>query len=300
MRNASSRRDALDRSVGALLGLAIGDALGAPAEGKPRDSYPRLTAFAPSPGHGIAGGEWTDDTAMAVCLAQSLLACDGFDPGDLMQRFLRWYRHGENSCGAAGAGISPTTSATLERFERTGRLDAAEAAGNAGNGCIMRLAPVAIRWRKDGAAAERVAREQARLTHTAPEAVEAAARLASILVGALGGGDKAVLVPRALGAAPREAISSAPRAGDTLEAALWCVCRTDDFASALIEAVNLGGDTDTIGAVTGQIAGALFGAAAIPEAWRAGLRDGARLRRLAEELHRAAGRAKSDALVPKS
>src|SRR5712692_1802523 len=133
---------ALDRSLGALLGLAIGDALGAPAEGRERGGYPRIADFAVSADKPF--GEWTDDTAMAICLAESLLESGGFEPRDLLERFLRWYRHGENACGDQATGISAKTRRTLEDFERTGRLDVAVATQNAGNGCIMRLAPVAI------------------------------------------------------------------------------------------------------------------------------------------------------------
>jgi ADP-ribosyl-[dinitrogen reductase] hydrolase len=294
---------ALDRSVGALVGLAVGDALGAPAEGKARDSYARLSDFAPSPEHGLAAGEWTDDTAMAICLAESLLAYPDLDARDLLGRFLRWYRRGENSCAGAGVGISAATRATLEGFERSGRCDAAADIGNAGNGCIMRLAPVAIRHRHAAEAARRVAERQACTTHTAAEAVAASAALADILVAALATADRARVAQAAAGAShktltaiaggsyrtrTRDEISSAPRAGATLEAALWCVFRTSSFEDALLEAVNLGGDTDTIGAVTGQIAGALYGAAAIPTRWTEGLHAHRRLADLATRLHAAA------------
>jgi ADP-ribosyl-[dinitrogen reductase] hydrolase len=87
----------------------------------------------------------------------------------------------------------------------------------------------------------------------------------------------------------RSAISSAPRAVDTLDAALWCLARTADFEQAVIEAVNLGGDSDTIGAVTGQLAGALYGASALPARWRQGLHAGERIAELAHRLHRAGG-----------
>jgi ADP-ribosyl-[dinitrogen reductase] hydrolase len=278
---------ALDRSIGAFLGLAVGDALGVPAEGKARDSYPPISEI------GAAGG--TDDTAMAVCLAESLLAKGGLEPADLMQRFLRWYR-------ADGKGISTTTRTVLEGFERTGGLDVAGEAVNAGNGCIMRLAPVAIRYRGDRALARDVAVAQARLTHRAAEAVAATALLAEMLVAALATGDFAsaaaagsaadhpALASGGYRSKARDRISSAPRALDTLEAALWCVARTASFEAAVGEAVNLGGDADTIGAVAGQLAGALYGASAIPRRWRAGLQDEVRLRELASLLHRAAGR----------
>jgi ADP-ribosyl-[dinitrogen reductase] hydrolase len=288
------RRDsARDRSIGALVGLAVGDALGAPAEGLARDAYARITEFGPSAGHGIDAGAWTDDTGMALCLAESLLAHGRVEDGDLMRRFLGWYR-------AGGVGASLTTRAVLEDFERTGRLDAAAERRNAGNGCIMRLAPVAIRYRADPAAAREAAIAQARLTHGADEAVAASALFADLLVAALGTGtlgEAAVAQPGlehiAAGAyrsLERDAVSSAPRAVDTLEAALWCVAGTETFEAAVIEAVNLGGDTDTIGAVAGQLAGALYGAASIPARWVEGLQEAPHLAALAARLHDAGSR----------
>jgi ADP-ribosyl-[dinitrogen reductase] hydrolase len=281
---------ALDRSLGAFLGLAVGDALGASVEGQPRDSYPRVTDYAPSTFHGLSPGEWTDDTAMALCLADSLLACRPFDAGDLLARFVRWLRLGENAARGEAVGISERTRATLEVFEITGRQDAAREVMNPGNGCIMRLAPVAILHRADLAEARRVARAQALTTHAAEEALGATAALTEILVAALSGSDVAAHpVLRAVRAKSRDEISSAPRAVDTLEAALWCVARAADFEEAIIAAVNLGGDTDTIGAVAGQVAGAVFGASAIPRRWREALHAAARIEELALELHRRVG-----------
>jgi ADP-ribosyl-[dinitrogen reductase] hydrolase len=288
------REDAArDRSIGALVGLAVGDALGAPAEGRMRDAYRRITDLGPSAGHGIGAGAWTDDTGMALCVAESLLGCGGLDGADLMRRFLAWYR-------AGGVGASLTTREVLEAYERTGRLDVAAERRNAGNGCIMRLAPVAIRYRADPAAARAAAEAQARLTHGAEEAVAASVVLAELLVGTLATGALgepaadnlalARIVAGAYRAMDRAEISSAPRAVDTLEAALWCLARTESFEAALIEAVNLGGDADTIGAVTGQLAGALHGAASIPARWRDGLQEGARLAALAARLHDAGRR----------
>jgi ADP-ribosyl-[dinitrogen reductase] hydrolase len=281
---------ALDRSVGAFLGLAIGDALGAFVEGQPRDAYPRVTDYASSALHGLAAGEWTDDTAMALCLAESLLACRPFDPGDLLGRFVRWLRLGENAARGEAVGISERTRATLELFESTGRQDAALEVMNAGNGCIMRLAPVAVLHRVDLAEAQLVAHAQALTTHAAEEALWATAALTEILVEALSGSDaSAHPMLQAVRAKSRAEISSAPRALDTLEAALWCVARASDFEEAIIAGVNLGGDTDTIGAVAGQLAGAIFGASAIPRRWREGLYGARRIEALALELHRWGG-----------
>jgi ADP-ribosyl-[dinitrogen reductase] hydrolase len=291
---------ALDRSLGALLGLAVGDALGASVEGRTRDSYPRLRDFEASAAHGLEAGEWTDDTAMALCLGDSLLAARPFDPRDLLERFCRWYRFGENAARGQGIGISERTRATLEAFEGSGRIDAAASAVNAGNGCIMRLAPVAIMHRYDVGEAERVATAQALATHTAEEAVAATVLFSGMLVAALSGGDVETALARSPSASHpaladlaggafrtkhRDEISSAPRAVDTLEAALWCVARAETFESAVVEAVNLGGDADTIGAVAGQLSGALLGASAIPERWLEGLHARERLAEMARRFH---------------
>jgi ADP-ribosyl-[dinitrogen reductase] hydrolase len=286
----------LDRSMGALLGLAVGDALGAPHEGRERGSYPPVSDYSAGGVHGLPAGGWTDDTAMAVCLAESLLACAGLEERDLLERFLRWYRRGENSCTGVAAGLSRKTRAALEGFERSGRADAAAKLENAGNGAIMRLAPVAIYFRRDEVEARRGAVRQARVTHTAEPALAASECFADLLVVALRTGD-----PQAVSRAAasherlarisdhrgkqREQISSAPRAIDTLEAALWCLEGATGFEAAVIEAVNLGGDTDTIGAVAGQLAGAIFGASAIPTRWLAGLQSRARIEDLARRLH---------------
>jgi ADP-ribosylglycohydrolase len=296
---------ALDRSLGAFLGLAIGDALGAPVEGQERDSYARIVDFVAGGTHGLGMGEWTDDTAMALCLAESLLARGGLDERDLLERFLRWYRLGENGCGGCGTGISLKTRGLLEAFERSRTLDVAATVQNAGNGCIMRLAPVAIRFRSDAEQARRSAGRQAAVTHGAVAAIAAATLLADLLLLALGSGDRGVVLGAAQACGDpvldalrcdhklraRGTISSAPRALDTLDAALCCLAQTESFEEAVIAAVNLGGDSDTIGAVAGQLAGALYGASAIPPRWREGLHEGERIAALAQRLHRAGERA---------
>ena len=285
----------LDRSMGALLGLAVGDALGAPYEGLDRGSYPRVSDYAEGGVRDLPAGGWTDDTAMAICLAESLLARGGVDERDLLERFLRWYRAGENSCTGVAVGISRKTRAVLEGFERTGRVDTAAELENAGNGAIMRLAPVAIFFRRNEIEARRAAVRQARVTHTSEAALAAAECLADLLVVALRTGDPAAVSGAAAGSKTlaeicdhrgkrREQISSAPRAVDTLEAALWCLNSAAGFEQAAIEAVNLGGDTDTIGAVAGQLAGAIFGASAIPPRWLAELQSCTRLEDLARRL----------------
>jgi len=278
----------LDRSVGALLGLAVGDALGAPFEGCERDSYPRVTDYSAGGVHGGGPGTWTDDTAMAICLAESLLARCAVEERDLLERFLRWFRDGENSCAGTAVGVSQKTRTVLKIFEQSDRVGAAIDVANEGNGCIMRLAPIAIFFRRSETEARHWARQQARVTHTSEAALAATEALAALLVVALRTGDR-VAVLRAAScdyrAKRRHQISSAPRAVDTFEAALWCISGSGTFEEAIIEAVNLGGDVDTLGAVTGQLAGAIYGASAIPSRWLQGLHSLARLTDVACRLH---------------
>jgi ADP-ribosyl-[dinitrogen reductase] hydrolase len=297
----------LDRARGALLGLAVGDALGTTLEFTRRDAGPLHTEMTGGGPFALEPGQWTDDTAMALALADSLIACQGFDQTDLITRFVAWWRKGRYSCTGTCFDIGITTAAALDRFKRDGDPFAGStAADTAGNGSLMRLAPVALYALDDAEEADRIARDQSRTTHGAPEAIEACAYFVQILRAAiLGEGD--VLRPRAwMGAdcdalfprhwqsderdfltlhpsaeeaaieaiaqgtwrtKTRDEIRSTGYVVDTLEAALWCVATTDSFEAALVRAVNLGGDADTVGAVAGQLAGALYGSSAIPERW---------------------------------
>ena len=272
---------AQDRAVGALLGLAVGDALGTTLEFSARDTRPHHTQMTGGGPFRLAPGQWTDDTAMALALADSLISRNGFDAHDLMARFVAWWRKGAYSCTGTCFDIGRTTAEALARFEQTGNPYAgSKAPGTAGNGSLMRLAPVALFALSDAGLACRIARDQSRTTHAAPEALVACTFLVTLLREAILG-EPDVLRPRTwTGSARMKAIAAGEWRGksrqqtrssgyvlDTLEAALWAVSQTSSFADALVLAVNLGGDADTIGAVTGQLAGALYGAAAIPPKW---------------------------------
>ena len=137
----------IERARGAMLGLAVGDALGSTLEFGPRTAsvtnyHREMTGGGP---FGLEPGQWTDDTAMAFALAKSLSLRNGFDPHDVMTRFVAWYRKGEYSCTGSCFDIGGTTRQALERFERTGNPFAGSTDENtAGNGSLMRLAPVAL------------------------------------------------------------------------------------------------------------------------------------------------------------
>jgi ADP-ribosyl-[dinitrogen reductase] hydrolase len=269
-----------DRARGALLGLAVGDALGTTLEFSRRDSRPRHTEMTGGGPFDLPAGAWTDDTSMALALAESLLAQGGLAPLDLMQRFLAWWRDGAYSCTGTCFDIGNVTAKALGQFERVGDPIAGPIAENtAGNGSLMRVAPAALFALGNRVEAMCIAREQSRTTHGAPQALDACAFFTGLLVDAVVDGRKptprpfgghaavnAVAAGSYLGLS-RDAVSSSGYVIDTLQAALWAWSETTTFEDALVLAVNLGDDADTVGAVTGQIAGAMYGASAIPARW---------------------------------
>jgi ADP-ribosyl-[dinitrogen reductase] hydrolase len=278
-----SKDAARDRARGCLLGLAVGDAIGAAVEFKPRDSFPALTGMIGGGRFKLRPGQWTDDTTMAICLAESLIAEGQVDQRDLMRRFGRWLQAGENSVTGTCFDIGATTRGAIERFLAGGSAASGSTdPGSAGNGSLTRLAPVALLARTDRAGAEFMALKQSRTTHGAMECLDACKLLASMLVDALSGADlHAAIRPRVIALSPkllfinagewraksRAQIRSSGYVVDTLEAAIWAVGTTDSFKSAVLTAANLGDDADSVAAVAGQLAGAIYGASSIPKAW---------------------------------
>lgn len=280
--------DLAQRYRGCLLGLACGDAVGTTVEFMPRGSFAEVTGMHGGGPFGLRPGQWTDDTSMALCLADSLLACGGFDALDQMRRYHAWWRQGLRSSTGECFDIGRTVCAALARFEHDGEPFAGSTdPKSAGNGSLMRLAPVVLRWHPDRQAIDRHAADSSRTTHAAPEAVEACRLFARMLARALDGdareavldaGDPGLAEPKlralATGAwlgKPREAIRGSGYAVESLEAALWCFATTTRFEEAVLAAANLGDDADTTAAITGQIAGAYYGVDGIPAGWLAAL-----------------------------
>lgn len=291
--------DYRDRALGSFIGLAAGDAIGTTVEFRPRGSFSPLTDMVGGGPFRLRPGQWTDDTSMAVCLAESQLAHPDLDPRDLMTRFLAWRDDGVNSPTGTCFDIGITTSAALDRFKRTHMPLAGDTDPRmAGNGSVMRLAPVALCWWRDPAKADEVARMQSRTTHGAAEAVDGCALLARVLCRLIAGEGKTALTEddpawspaiRAIGQGgwrgkERDAIRSSGYVVHTLEAAFWVVGQAENFHDAVLAAANLGDDADTVAAVTGQLAGALWGYSAIPDAWREKLHDHDRLTELGNAL----------------
>ena len=277
----------MDHARGALVGLSVGDALGTTLEFTARDHMPEQTEMTGGGPFHLDPGVWTDDTSLALALAESLVTCRTFDADDVMRRFVRWWQHGQYSPTGRCFDIGNTTARALGRYCATGNPIAGSTdAGEAGNGSLMRLTPAAIFTWNDPDFCRTLAAEQSRTTHGAAQAVDSCMFLADLLRRAmLGEAKDSLLAPQSFAGVPavqalaegswrgktRDAIRSTGYVIDTLEAALWAVAQTDSFEAAVILAVNLGDDADTVGAVTGQLAGAIYGISAIPPRWLAKL-----------------------------
>ncbi|WP_295400065.1 ADP-ribosylglycohydrolase family protein [uncultured Thiocystis sp.] len=302
------------RYRGALLGLAAGDALGTTLEFTRPGSFAPLTDLVGGGPFRLAPGQWTDDTSMALCLAESLIVCQGFDAADQMRRYLRWRDTGRWSSTGRCFDIGATVASALNRFAQTGDpLAGSTDPHSAGNGALMRLVPVPLAFAQDPPAAVAHAGQMSRTTHGAPEAVDACRYYAGLLVGAVQGVPKETLLAPAFApagvdwnAAPLAPAIAAIAAGSfkvrhppairgtgyvvqALEAALWAFHTSDSFATGALKAVNLGEDADTTGAIYGQLAGAYYGVEAIPATWRARLSRAAEIRQLADGLRELAG-----------
>ena len=283
MTSDQSKATARDRARGALLGLAVGDALGTTLEFSARDSKPHIEDISGGGPFNLEPGQWTDDTAMALALGQSLIYCEGFDERNVMNRFVNWFEYGEYSCTGTCFDIGITTRQALTRYRSTGDpVSGSTDPQNAGNGSLMRLSPVPILYWRDRNRLVECARRQSALTHGAAEAVDACAAYSELIADAIAGTPKdEVLRSRPSDYEPniaeilnggwrgktRNQISSSGYVVHSLEAALWCVASATNFKSAVVVAGNLGDDADTVAAITGQLAGALWGASSFPADW---------------------------------
>jgi ADP-ribosylglycohydrolase len=243
--------DRIERYRGALLGLAVGDALGTTLEFSPPGLFEPISDMVGGGPFSLDPGQWTDDTSMALCLAESLVERRGFDAVDQLERYLTWWRKGHLSSTGRCFDIGNTIRRALEVFERTrapycGSSDSSMA----GNGSLMRLAPVPLAFARRPADAIRRAAESSRTTHQATEAVDACRYLAALMLGALDGVPKPALLAEPYEPVPglwdREPL--APRIAaiasgsfrrkeppvirgtgyvvDSLEAALWALDRS--------------------------------------------------------------------------
>lgn len=273
------------RYIGALIGLACGDAIGTTVEFSPRGSFAPVCDMVGGGPFGLQPGQWTDDTSMALCLAESLLAKNGFDARHQMGLYLNWWRHGYLSSTGMCFDIGVTVREALAKFETTGNPWCGDPdPRKAGNGSLMRLAPIVLFAHVTPSDLFRLAADSSRTTHGAAEAIECCQLFAVVMSRALLSCPKDNLlqfetqewhqpsVRRIASGAfvqkPQNQIRGTGYCVESLEAALWCFFNTDSWSDAVLKAVNLGDDADTTGAIVGQLAGAYYGVDAIPEQWR--------------------------------
>lgn len=273
----SEKLFSLDQARGMLIGLAVGDALGTTLEFTARSQVQPISDMVGGGPFGLEPGQWTDDTSMALCLAQMLRSANGWDAEDAMKRFVNWRDFGYLSSTGTCFDIGNQTSAALDRYLATGNPYAGpEDDAQSGNGGIMRLAPVVLAYGQRAESAVAVARLQSRLTHASPTCQRAASVMAEFMVT----GDRGLLPNM-----PEPPTVASGYVIHTLQAAVWALGQGETFRDVLLAAVNLGGDADTVGAVVGQLAGRIYGYEGIPQDWRDRLHDHNKILTAADDLY---------------
>ncbi len=283
-----------------LFGCAVGDALGVPFEFKRRGEF-KCSGMSKGGAHNQLEGTWSDDTSMTLCLADCI--ADGFSYEKLAENFLAWFYDGKYTAGGSVFDIGYTTEEALKKI-RHKKCPALMAGGKAedtnGNGSLMRIAPLAL-YTKDMDIKERfeICKNVSSITHAHQISVSACfiftEFLRALILGAkvenafnaaletkeslIKLGIEKVNVEKFSGFnsglknLPEDEISSGGYVVDTLTASFWCILNTGSYKDAVLEAVNLGRDTDTTAAVTGSAAGLIYGADSIPADWMAALKN---------------------------
>ncbi len=301
-----------DRYRGLVLGLALGDALAAPAQHRRAGSFTPLGDLLGGGPYDLPRGAWSDDAAVALLLAESLVESGGFDAGDFVGRLVRWQREGYRSSTGHCVGISATTARAIAQAQWSGKPFAgSHDPQKAEKEPLSRAAIAAAYALSDPQAAIELAAEVARPTHQAPLVLDACRYVGALAVGALQGVPREQLLQpmftpvtglwqrrplkreiadvaaggwRKPGFAPSADGSPA----DALALLLWALARGTQYRDTVLAAVNLGLDADANGALAGAVAGALYGAAGLPPNWTGTLVQARQLGTSADELLAAA------------
>lgn len=294
------------------MGLAVGDALGTTLEFQKPGSFTPITDIIGGGPFNLRPGEWTDDTSLALCLAESLIE-NGWDKRAQLDRYVRWMEEGYLASNGRCFDIGYTTSYSLDRYKRTGLSDTDRIQDtSAGNGSLMRLAPVPMYYARDPVNAVEKSGESSKTTHGAPAAVDACRYMGGLIYGALNGEPKRHLLSVKYAPVPGYWIDNHLNPGideiacgsykeknppdikgtghvvRALEAALWAFYNSETYREGLLMAVNLGDDADTTGAIFGQLAGAYYGLEKIPRKWRAKIAKRDLLLEYSKNLHNCA------------
>jgi len=301
-----------DKFRGALLGLACGDAVGTTVEFQTRGEFEPVTDMVGGGAFNLEPGQWTDDTSMALCLAQSLVDKGGMDAVDQLQKYVDWLNLGYMSSNGHCFDIGGTTRRALRDFQEIGSEVAWHDDYSLGNGSIMRLAPVPMFFHDNRTLAVFNSGLSSRTTHSAPQCIEACKLLGAIIFNALHSdylNKEEILFCQHdsfmsksiqdiadgtyVDKSEKEIVGSG-YVIQSLEAALWCFYTTDNFRDAILKAANLGDDADTTAAICGQVAGAFYGEDGIPLEWRMKLAKLPLILELADKLPRTRLKAKTD------
>jgi|BarGraNGADG00312_2_1021985.scaffolds.fasta_scaffold00538_2 ADP-ribosyl-[dinitrogen reductase] hydrolase len=302
----------LDKFKGTLIGCAVGDALGMPVEGLGRDDiarkYGSVTDFIDER---FGAGRVTDDTQMTVTLAQSIIELGKFDKGHAGFKFGRWIDASDRGVKEARGAGEACETASRRLFEGVSHDESGLT--SAGCGAAMRAAPIGLRYYADRVSLYRCSVDQALITHTDPGAVAGSAAMAFAVAAGIGdGGDldrsrlaaavgayvsridsamssKIAGLADYLDASPEEGFAYTGTgcvAVETVPGALFAFLRSPyDIEETIVAAVNAGGDTDSLGAMAGAVAGAFNGASAIPERWKNGVEGRDYLESIAYRLY---------------
>jgi ADP-ribosyl-[dinitrogen reductase] hydrolase len=291
----------LNRAIGSLVGLAVGDAVGATNEFQSRATLTPISDMVGGGPFNLKAGQWTDDTSMALCLAESMITSyDEFNADATLMLWCQWMNQGHHSVKGYCFDIGHTTQTALDHFSQHGNPISSLENPAQSNGSIMRLAPVVLAS-SDLTTAGSLGQRQGALTHPHPNCIRACFFLARCLYRAIHGDSEpwcelveyGLLNPNQsmrnwfqfLGQTDQDQIPSTGYVLDTMKAALWALAGSDNFEHGLLKAVNLGGDSDTVGAVYGQIAGAYYGLDGIPEKWVARLHMSSAIQKMARQCY---------------
>jgi len=267
-----------DKAKGMLWGLIVGDAFGSPIQFSSKDGHPWIKEMVPCPVFHLPAGYWTDDGSMAMCVMDSFVRNGGYDLEDIGETFVKWLEQGYlSSVDGRSFDVGGATYSSVKAIKRGSLVNGTE--DSQGNGSIMRFAPSYFVARALDRAT--IVHEVSDLTHASRAVRTTCDKLASVL-------DEHVSGTRTTQGPGKELDRAyVPNSGwcvETLQAALWAFNTTGTFEDGLIAAVNLGGDSDSIGAVYGQLAGAYYGFAAIPERWVKAVKDWPKVDELIEKF----------------
>ncbi len=262
-----------NRIRGALLGLALGESLSLPTQLRRVGSFtPVRELFGGGP-FDLPRGAWADETAIMLCVATSLLDRGGFDPVDQLAQLRRWQQRGEHSATGECLGITAAVSRALVD-------DAPDMGLSDGSDALTRLAPLVV-WHlaEDAAALARDVVAATQITSHQPTTLQQAQAFASLLRASLQGATHAALCEQI-------AKSQWPPTdtGRLLGMATAAFCGTTSWKDAVLEAINHGGDSDVLGALCGQLAGAHYGVSGLPAAWLESLAERELIERRADSL----------------